>query len=286
MAERGKDARERLARFLPVVVVCGVVAMLYALCVVCHCLPMLQFEVPFEQRDRGAIATGVFHLFLIHVGTGMVLWSFYKTFSTDPGRIPDTQEWRTQPRANVVHERKSDGGARYCQGCSLYKPDRCHHSSSTNRCVLKMDHYCHWVANDVGFFNYKFFVLTLLYSCLVLIFLCITLVSTPRNFIVDSNVGFVKVFFTVLGTALSFFLLALVLPFFIFHVWLVITNSTTIEFCEKRRAGREHPYDLGLAGNLKQALGDQPLLWLIPVGGPSGNGLEFPRRHNAVLIFL
>lgn len=277
--ERREDAGKRLGRFLPVVVICSIMAILYALYMLYHCLPMFQFEVPPEYRNRGSIAIGALHFLLANAGTAMVLWSFYKTLITDPGRIPDTEEWRTQPPAHLIHERKRDGGARYCHKCSMFKPDRCHHSSNTNRCVLKMDHYCPWVANDVGFFNYKFFVLTLLYSGVVLIFACITLGATVRNVIDDSNVPFEQVFFTFLGTALSFFLLAIVLPFCVFHFWLVTINCTTIEFCEKRRTGREHPYDVGLLENLKQALGDQPLMWLIPVGGPSGNGVEFPRRR-------
>lgn len=82
------------------------------------------------------------------------------------------------------------------------------------------------VANDVGFFNYKFFFLTLLYSGVTLIFVCYTMAATGtvspyklpwlqhihallvRASIDDSNISFEQVFFTFLGTALSFFMLA------------------------------------------------------------------------------
>jgi hypothetical protein len=37
---------------------------------------------------------------------------------------------------------KSSGKPRYCKKCNSIKPDRTHHCSSCNRCVLKMDH--HW----------------------------------------------------------------------------------------------------------------------------------------------
>lgn len=279
MMEHRDERGRRLARFLPVLVICSIMAILYTVYMLYHCLPLLQFDIPAEYRDRGAIVIGALHLFVSHAFAAMMLWSFYMTYSTEPGRIPDTDEWQKQPNPNLLTERKRDGGLRYCHKCSKFKPDRSHHSSNSGRCVLKMDHYCPWVANDIGYFNYKFFVLTLFYSAITLIFLTATLAPTVKTSLDDANIPFEQVFFIFLGSALSFFVLAIVGPFFLFHSWLVSINSTTIEYCEKRRSGAEFAYDLGLVENIRQAMGDQVLLWLVPVGGPTGDGITFPRRR-------
>ena len=46
----------------------------------------------------------------------------------------------------------------YCFICKLVKPERAHHCSLCNKCILKMDHHCPWVGNCVGFGNHKLFV--------------------------------------------------------------------------------------------------------------------------------
>ena len=50
-----------------------------------------------------------------------------------------------------------------CRTCDNFKPARAHHCSMMDRCVLKMDHYCPWIGNCVGFGNYKYYFLLLVY---------------------------------------------------------------------------------------------------------------------------
>lgn len=45
---------------------------------------------------------------------------------------------------------ENDGRPKWCSECCNWKPDRAHHSSEINRCVIRMDHYCPWVGGMIG----------------------------------------------------------------------------------------------------------------------------------------
>ena len=77
---------------------------------------------------------------------------------------------------------------RYCSKCLMIKPARCHHCRLCNRCVLKMDHHCPWIANCVGFNNHKYFMNMLLYSSLILIFVSCTYSECVADTLFDREV--------------------------------------------------------------------------------------------------
>lgn len=117
------------------------------------------------------------HLVVLHIFMVLCLASFFQTIISDPGKVP--LFWVTFLLIYVIakgfflddpdHKRR-----RYCLICHIFKPERCHHCSACNRCVLNMDHHCPWLNNCIGFYNRKFFLLLLFYT--VLIKLQITLV--------------------------------------------------------------------------------------------------------------
>lgn len=179
-------------------------------------------------------------------------------------------------------EKKKYGGVRVCHWCFKAKPDRSHHCSQCNRCVLKMDHHCPWVANCIGFYNYKFFI-CVLFNCALT---CWMIVCTSYPVIVmacrhPEYFDFAVAYYVVTSYVLAAVMAVLITGFFSFHCYLIWCQYTTIEFCEKRRADSDsfhskYPYNLGLCANFRLILGDNPLLWFIPI---------FPNLEGGGLVF-
>merc|ERR1712146_152511 len=81
-----------------------------------------------------------------------------------------------------------------------------------------------------------------------------------------------------------------------FHVYLLLTNQTTIEFhtnlANRDRARRRgeyfrHPYDLGRPRNFKEVFGPSDFWsfrWALPflASPPLGDGLSYPSSHVAI----
>jgi len=179
----------------------------------------------------------------------------------------------------IFEKKRTTGEIRFCNKEQKYKPDRSHYCKPLQKNVLRMDHYCPWLSNCVGFYNHKYFVLFLLYTVIATnIALFIIVQALACQVFPAGTTAFL------LGTAaLSGLLVSILTPFLVLHVWLLARNMTTIEFCEQMgcKGGYSSPYDVGVLGNFRSLLGDSAWLWFLPVGGPGGEGLFWPRSQEA-----
>ena len=131
----------------------------------------------------------------------------------------------------------STGGSRFCKKCQSPKPDRAHHCSTCKRCVLKMDHHCPWLATCVGLYNYKPFLLFLIYTSLFCwVCFAVAAVWIWTELLNDSralettlpvNVVLLAVLGGIIGLVLS--------GFTAWHISLAVRGMTTIECLEKTR---------------------------------------------------
>ncbi|KAI3659850.1 hypothetical protein MP638_006188 [Amoeboaphelidium occidentale] len=229
-----------------------------------------------------AILLGLILLILFNCLFWLLLISYYKVIFTDPGSPPK------DPTTSITAKRSGD--PRHCRKCGSWKPDRSHHCRLCQKCVLKMDHHCPWVHNCVGFYNYKYFVLFLLYCSLLGLYTSLSiglyLVVSGADLMIIVPGEMQLVFLTIVGVVFGLGLLG----FFIMHLQLIFRNNSTIESFERHRYvnvknfGRYHHlsqgdyiniFDIGWKENFKEIFGDDYRYWLIPVFTSKGDGVTF-----------
>ncbi|XP_008109923.1 palmitoyltransferase ZDHHC2 isoform X2 [Anolis carolinensis] len=236
-----------------------------------------------------------YHLFFM-----MFLWSYWKTIFTLP--MNPSKEFHLtyahkeflekEPRSEIhqeilrraakdlpIYTRTMSGAIRYCDRCQLVKPDRCHHCSVCDKCILKMDHHCPWVNNCVGFSNYKFFLLFLAYSLLYCLFIAASdlhyFIKFWTNGLPDTQAKFHIMFLFFAAAMFSVSLSSL----FGYHCWLVSKNKSTLEAFRApifRHGMDKNGFSLGFTKNLLQVFGDEKKLWLLPIFSSQGDGCSFP----------
>lgn len=173
--------------------------------------------------------------------------------------------------------------------CNVFKPERCHHCSACNRCVLNMDHHCPWINNCIGFWNRKYFLLLLIYVLLMTYFSAVfmaydfylTIKWGVENKIIGSNnpeLGQKALILT--AYVLNFTVACLMTMFLKFHIMLASNNKTTIENLDKMGKPYQSQYDVGSSANWKQIFGTNPWLYPFPIfcgsGKPIGDGIYWP----------
>lgn len=118
----------------------------------------------------------------------MAIWSYLATSLTDPG-TPACEEWQKWRMFRSNHSPSSKapsketkrgwtpGEVTWCNSCDRERPERAHHCSYCEVCVLRMDHYCPWVGTCVGWRNQKQFILMTWWT----FWSCVAMIFTMRN---------------------------------------------------------------------------------------------------------
>ena len=213
-----------------------------------------------------------------HVLVVLLSWSFIQTMITDPGQVPPY--WGFAMGDSELKRR------RYCLMCHVFKPERCHHCSACNRCVLNMDHHCPWVNNCIGFYNRKFFMLLLFYVFLTTWVNAIAMFGACRDILLafQERPTLDKLWpFVVVGVYAGNLALGMAITVFLrFHISLVFSNRTTIDTMDKVKKPAEvsaTQFSRGTYFNWCQVFGRNPLMWPVPAmlrsGKPLGDGVSW-----------
>lgn len=184
----------------------------------------------------------------------------------------------------------------YCLKSNQPKPPRSHYDHVTKCLILNMDHYCPWMFNVIGYFNYRYFCNFLFYVFTSMVYGTILTLRPFRNMngplfrqqvklSEESGYKTVQHMLRLVPTpeertAITFaFMLCLSIGIAIsvlggFHLYLMLSAQTTIEFhgnfAKRRGAARRgtswsNPYSLGWKKNWQLVYGSlHPLLAILP----------------------
>nr|XP_051706650.1 palmitoyltransferase ZDHHC20 isoform X3 [Oryctolagus cuniculus] len=311
---------QRIVGWVPVLFITFVVAWSYYAYVVELCVFTISGN---EENGKTVVYLVAFHLFFV-----MFVWSYWMTIFTSPATpskefyLSNSEKERyekefSQERQQEILRRvardlpiyttSASRTIRYCEKCQLIKPDRAHHCSACDTCILKMDHHCPWVNNCVGFSNYKFFMLFLLYSLLYCLFVATTVLeyfikfwtlcrrksteNCPKNELTDTRAKF-HVLFLFFVSAMFFIS---VLSLFSYHCWLVGKNRTTIGRVdsERERQRERSSFAVGSPSNGRRSQRTTLIRWQEPESfraptfsyGPDGNGFSLGYSKNWRQVF-
>lgn len=239
----------------------------------------------------------------------MIIWSYFTaafrtSFAKDYELSPEDPPDAASDRRAFVTVKRSTGAPRWCTKCNVPKPDRCHHCRQCGTCVLRMDHHCPWILHRcIGHRNYKAFFLLLVYGLLFCLYSATVATAAIMRAIREGEplrVPCIALLFT------SVVVLVVLVPFAIFHVYLITHNRTTLEYMEgfshvkqnmpqqdarsrlgalsrgkgqgqspstlerkfQTLASRHSMYDVGALTNWRQVMGRNCWLWPLPLGEP------------------
>ncbi|XP_041419742.1 palmitoyltransferase ZDHHC20-A-like [Xenopus laevis] len=276
--EYQRSCMRKISRIV-VLLLIGLLATCYYIFVVELCIFTVQL---LEAKVTFLV---IFHLLFL-----LCVWCYLRTVMTPPAVPPekfrpseaDKQLYLSDERPQVLQEiliRMAKDlhikkAVRYCTTCHVIKPDRCHHCPVCNVCILKLDHHCGFLNNCVGFSNYKFFLLAVMYGVLLCIFTsavslyCSILFWTHQLPNSPSKVPIIVLF------SLTTFFAIMLFRLFLDHFELALRNITDRE--DSDNTEEFNPYNLGFSKNLREVFGNEKKYWFLPIFSSLGDGVSFP----------
>jgi len=234
-----------------------------------------------------ATDAGIVHVLFFNTMIFMACLSYAKTITTHPGFAPE--DW-VPPRcsearlAEAKAKTKKPGKKeiippetpRWCIHCQLWKPPRSSHCKELGGCVLRMDHFCPWVDNCVGYRNHKSFMLFLMYSVITLIDF---LISIIYRLIWDAShdptmIGPFDIVLFFYHFMITFPMTIMIFGLFGYQLSCLLENCTAVEttsydnyrWLYKRQKLKFYwIYDQGVRANLRDFCGTSFLEWWFPV---------------------
>lgn len=216
--------------------------------------------------------------------------TFMRVHTSNPGVI--TEQWRAFVQNTVgldpvvSRQEWQPGKCTTNKKSPEIRPERAHYCSMTNIDVLRMDHYCPWTGNVIGFRNHKFFLQLGFYGSLSAAIGFVSAVPwlIQCAFVHDEyeDVGLAqKILFFLFGFFACLVMLLLG-GLTISHFPLACRNMTTIE---ELYTNMPNPYDQQhWKSNLAEIFGDFGFDWFLPVEPmrPKSDGFSYKRQGEVL----
>ncbi|ORZ17615.1 DHHC palmitoyltransferase-domain-containing protein [Absidia repens] len=246
------------------------------------------------------VFTILFTLYMVYC----IHFHYYMSIRTRPGGMTNLDIEAGEDESTNHGLLEYEESAQYpktCKKCHLPKPERAHHCSVCNACVLRFDHHCPWIHNCVGHYNHRYFVLFMTYMVLSAIYfvvfgwrpfiICLDILNPEWPYYFPRPLmAFAYILSICMGLALG--------ALCAWHYYLVLTAQTTVEFYnnyyEKGVAKSQgevfvNMYDFGYVENIRRFfnIGDKypwyTVFYPIPVP-PRGNGRYFDRCQEFYML--
>jgi palmitoyltransferase len=184
------------------------------------------------------------------------------------GALTDTTIYSIELQIKQLPEWK------YCSHCEQYAPPRSYHCYACDKCILKRHNHCLFLGKCVGYKNYRFYLLFILYVWLGAVYS--TLLNWAHFVGVYNELSFKSVMITMMPmfawafgmvSAVQFFFtfinfIAMIMSFLMFFYFLINLRMVLNGQTWNESAKRIKVYKLGWKENLLEVLGSN---WLSAV---------------------